>query len=703
MRIGLRTKVVVLSSFLLLLPWLGHQYVAEMENFLRLGQEKNLVATSRALATALHDRPKLFDSQASFLESVEKGRDLYAYNIVGPIQLDGKLQDWQPYLPLVWHYGDAYLTQDNAMHSDEDISFKHMVGKYKDYLYAQFSVTDDDVVMRGRNTISLERNDHLKIAFTNLEGEVKTYLISTKQAGWVNAFDAETKMPFTQIQGYFRLTKQGYNIELRLPLTLLGNKLGFAILDKDQGEEELAEIATSNLNEQQSLGSILVPSPEIEEIIKGMARAGSRVFVVDQHRRVLADAGNIKSADGGWGDTIKKRKPSRWEQFEEEYLHPIYYKILTRPATEFTDITRDVAALDGSHINAALDGHAKSTWRLTPDQKAVILSAAYPIWIDDQVMGAVIAEETTNGIREIRNKAFEKLFNVILAIMLIGTLSLFLFASIISTRIRRLRDAAEKAIDAQGRVTGKIDKQFSSDEIGDLSRSFASIVNRLGGYTHYLENMSSRLSHELRTPVAVVRSSLESLELQNTHEPSQKYIARAKEGVARLNKILTTMSEATRLEYAIENSQKEQFNLSEVINGCMQGYTLAYPNKHFNLALSDEAYALNGVPEFIAQLLDKLISNAVDFAEKETSIEVNYHITSGKAQFSIFNAGPLLPPDMANHIFDSMVSVRESSKQKEPHLGLGLYMARLICDFHGATITATNKNQGVEFLVTFKG
>ena len=128
MKFGLRSKVIILSSFLLLLPWLGYQYVAEMENFLRLGQEKNLVATSRALATALHDRPKLFDSQASFLESVEKGRDLYAYNILGPIQLDGKLHDWAPYQPLVWHYGDAYLTHEKDNHNAQDISFKHMVG-----------------------------------------------------------------------------------------------------------------------------------------------------------------------------------------------------------------------------------------------------------------------------------------------------------------------------------------------------------------------------------------------------------------------------------------------------------------------------------------------------------------------------------------------------------------------------------------------
>lgn len=121
-------------------------------------------------------------------------------------------------------------------------------------------------------------------------------------------------------------------------------------------------------------------------------------------------------------------------------------------------------------------------------------------------MGVVIAEETTHGIRTLRNRALEKLFNVILTIMSMGTLALFFFASSISSRIRRLRDDAEQAIDSQGRIQKAIEGSKVRDEIGDLSRSFSNIVSRLGQYTHYLENMSSRLSHELRTPVAVVRS-----------------------------------------------------------------------------------------------------------------------------------------------------------------------------------------------------
>ena len=88
----------------------------------------------------------------------------------------------------------------------------------------------------------------------------------------------------------------------------------------------------------------------------------------------------------------------------------------------------------------------------------------------------------------------------------LGSLALTLYASWLSARIRRLRDEAERAIDAQGRVHGPLTSSNAGDEIGDLSRSFSSVLARLSQYASYQENMASRLSHELRTPIAVVRS-----------------------------------------------------------------------------------------------------------------------------------------------------------------------------------------------------
>ncbi|MGY8877299.1 MAG: proteobacterial dedicated sortase system histidine kinase [Pseudoalteromonas sp.] len=691
LRFGLRSKFILLSCFLFLLPWLGYEYVWEMEKFLRQGQEKTLVGTTRALATALHERPALFDEQTNFLDQVVKGRDLYAYNLKNPIQLDGKLNDWDNYQPLFWHYDKRYLQKTDNKDQASDLSFDHMVGKFDNYLYAAFKVTDNTLIYRAKNSLSITNNDYLQIGLKTPDGQFNTYIIAPRQDGWVNAFDANTKAPFTKIQGYFESTESGYNVELRFPLSMLGNKLGFAIVDIDSKEALLEPkiMSTSNLNNPNDLGSVLVPSPEISRILKGMGHSGSRIWVVDNHHRVLAQSGTIQNADGVWADGLANKAPETWwQRFEQNYLHPIYYKILTRPENEFLDTLHDVASMQGTHLAKALKGQPASSWRLTPDSKAVILSAAYPIWIQDQVIGAVIAEETTNGVRTLRNKSLEKLFNVILAVMLIGTVTLFFFASRISNRIRRLRDTAEQAIDAQGRVTGSINYSDANDEIG--------------GYTDYLENMSSRLSHELRTPVAVVRSSLENLQSLPQNEQSQKYLDRASEGVERLGKIITTMSEATRLEQSIQSNEPEPFDLQKVINGCMQGYQLTYPHQLFTLDVCQNKLPMQGAPEFIAQLLDKLINNALEFSEANTAINVGLKQSENKATLTVSNTGPALPEGLTEHIFDSMVSVRSQQMQQQPHLGLGLYIVRLVCDYHKGSVTAQNNEQGngVVFTVT---
>lgn len=701
--LGLRSKFILLSCFLFLLPWLSYQYVWEMEKYLRQGQEQTLVGTTRALATALHERPALFENTSQFTDKVEKGRDLYAYNLTNPIRLDGKLADWHDYAKQFWHYDKRYLSTPNPQHQPSDLSFEHMVGKYGNYLYAAFKVQDDTLIYRPKNSLRVTHNDHLKITLKTPQGAFNSYVIATRKDGWVNAFSLPDLTPVKSIQGFFKRTQTGYNLELRMPLSLVGNKLGFAISDWDNHQQQSSLMATSNLQDADSLGSVLVPSPEIARIIKGMQHSGSRIWVVDKHHRVLAQSGSIHQAQGVWANSLyQSQQPSFWQKVEQQFLHPLYYKILTRPPNDFIDTLHDVSDLSGKHIANALKGEAASSWRITPDSKAVILSAAYPIWDDENVLGAVIAEETTNGVRTLRNKALEKLFNIILAVMLIGTLTLFFFASRISSRIRKLRDTAEQAIDEQGRVTGTIAMSKDGDEIGDLSRSFANIVNRLGGYTDYLENMASRLSHELRTPVAVVRSSLENLQMLEQSPQQQKYLDRAQQGVGRLNKLITTMSEATRLEHSINNAKREQYDLQPVISGCMQGYQQAYPQQQFTIELTEQPLVVAGSADFMAQLLDKLINNAMEFASENSPIVVSLHKQQNFACLSVANQGPLLPEEIGEHIFDSMVSVRSQALQKQPHLGLGLYIARLIANFHQAQLNGDNLSDKSGVIFTIK-
>lgn len=721
LRFGIRLKLLVLSLFLFTIPWLGYRYVWELESYLRIGQEQTMEGTARAVATALHERPALFDSQSAYLQDVRPRTDLYAHKITDPIQLDGRLQDWQNYQRLSLRYAQEQLIQNSEDYQADSLHFEHMVGQFKQYLYAKFQVWDDAVVFRPTSSLRVDKNDHLLISVTSPEGLFQRYIVAPHASGWVNAFLMEENPDSFRatgvadaIQGYWRQTAEGYNVELRFPLEIMASKIAFAIVDVDDvdSREKKYVIGTADPNHSDSLGTVLVPSPEIEQIIKGLRYSNSRVWVVDKHRRVLARSGDIQKATGLRSASQQPKAQNGWQYIEQNWLFPLYYQFLTKPPADFVDELENAFALEGQSLTNALAGNASAHWHLTPDNKAVILSAAHPIFIDENVMGAVVVEQTTNGIRTLRNRALEQLFHVILAVVFLGSSALFLFASRMSFRIRNLRNETEAAIDDNGKILTNIPRSKTQDEIGDLSRTFHSVLDKLQQYNHYLENMSSRLSHELRTPVAIVKSSLENLALETSENGLSKahatYVNRAQSGINRLSKILSNMSEATRLEQAMQHSEREPFVLQDLLSGCVESYRLAYPAQCFQLKMEGAERSLMGSPELFAQMLDKIIANAVEFSsgddsKAQTSIAITLNEAGGKTVLIIGNEGPLLPENMGEELLGSMVSVRPHADEKEAHLGLGLYIAKIVVEYHKGAIAIRNKQSGtgVEVLLTF--
>ena len=435
---------------------------------------------------------------------------------------------------------------------------------------------------------------------------------------------------------------------------------------------------------------------EIEQILVGLRRASSRIFVIDQQRRLLAIAGSLRQ-----DPPAEPEVAGAWGWVQARLLRPLWALLLERPPEDFDDAIPEELLSGGKEVDAALSGVPASRWRPTPDGRAVVLGAAHPIWSGTEVIGAVVAEETTNSVLTLRNRVFEQLLTVTLAVFVLGAGTLFLFATRLSRRLRRLRDQAEHAIDPRGRVRRAFRASGDSDEIGDLSRSFATAVDRLAEYNEYLERMSDRLSHELRTPIAVVSSSLDNLRTRAIPQDAQVYIARAEDGVRRLNAILTSMSEATRLEQTLATTERERFDLGRVVSGCVAGYAAAFPRHRFELALPERRVELDGAPDLIAQLLDKLAENAMDFTTPGEAIEMAVAAEGASARLSVANIGPLLPEAMTDRLFESMVSVRSPAKadpagkpKGEPHLGLGLFIVRLIAEFHRGVARARNREDG---------
>ena len=714
-RFSIRLQLMVLSLFLFTIPYLGYNYVWELEQYLRNGQEQTMIGTARAVATALHERPALFDSQSAYLQDVRPGTDLYAPPIPSPIRLDGELNDWQQVSELISEYdGDEVIEYYNGYDGKPtSLSFTHMVGRYGQFLYAMFEVSDDTLLWRQPNSLSVETGDHLLIGMETPQGELARYVVAPYESGWVNAYKLAKNTTTTRavenalsIQGRWQETATGYNIELRFPLSMTTGGLAFTLVDVDNSTNRLKQYALGSANTKvlSELGTVITPSPEIERILAGLKYADSRVWVVDKHKRVLARAGDIQSATGIEVD--KKESPSNpvWKWVESKWLLPLYYQILTRPPADFIDELDDAYALVGQDLGTVLNGQPESLWRLSPDNKAIVLSAAYPIFIEGNVMGAVIVEQTTNGIRTLRNRALEQLFHVILAVMSIGTLGLLLFATRISNRIRSLRDDTEAVIDDNGKIIGTLPASNQRDEIGDLSRSFADVLSRLQQYNSYLENMASRLSHELRTPIAVVKSSLDMLSHVNDTSQQAVFVERAQSGVNRLSTILNSMSEATRLEQAIAQEDMAQFNIVEVIQGCVEGYKHAYAQRIWRFSTSDNTLPVYGSAELVAQLFDKVISNAVDFSQDNDEIVISLEKKDKQVFLSVSNPGPLLPQGMKSQLTQSMVSVRKENEMQNtthsPHLGLGLYIANMIANFHKGQLLLNDKTDGTGVIVT---
>ena len=214
--------------------------------------------------------------------------------------------------------------------------------------------------------------------------------------------------------------------------------------------------------------------------------------------------------------------------------------------------------------------------------------------------------------------------------------------------------------------------------------------------------MASRLAHELRTPVSIVRSSLDNIATDQLDDENAVYVKRAHDGLERLSLILNNMSEATRLEHSLDKDDIGSFDLTELVRGCIEGYSLAFPTARFDLSIEENTVPVTGIPDLIAQLFDKLISNAVEFSLPDAAIKVRLTIEDEVAVLRVMNQGPGLPENMRENLFDSMVSVRKRYDGSSSHLGLGLYIAKVITEFHGGEIKLSNREDSHGVVATVR-
>jgi signal transduction histidine kinase len=321
----------------------------------------------------------------------------------------------------------------------------------------------------------------------------------------------------------------------------------------------------------------------------------------------------------------------------------------------------------------------------------------------ERVIGTLRVSQTVDHWLTLRDHALTTLLNVTLITSAILVLGMFIFAAHLSLRLARLRKASENALTREGLVT-TFPESKAPDELGDVARSFSTLLLRLNEYTGYLRTLAGKLAHEIRTPLTIVRSSLDNLETEKSIPASARvYLERARQGSERLNAMLVAMGAATRVEEAIQSAERTRFDLVPVIASAVAAYRIGFPQREFADALTPGPLEIDGAPDLIVQLLDKLVDNAVDFSAPGATITVRLRFEAHHAVLEVENPGPPLPPDSHAKLFESLWQSRPGSDHR-PHFGLGLYIVKLIAEYHGGFARAEDlpEQAGARFSVWLK-
>ena len=679
----------------LALPWAGCEYIREMENTLRDGQAQSLLTTTKTIAHSLsYEKDDIFQFNKLTENNTNTEDNVYAYHLNSKIILDGYSDDWGGKY-------DELRFFNNQIENQQDNSVGIISATNKSYLYLFISVKDSKIIYH-KPSEQLVNGDRLQLLIKQKNGKTRPYILQTSAPGEISATyltGDNTSNPKLKrerrIHGQWQDTIDGYNIEIRIPLKLIHSNINFSIIDIDNEDENniTGWYGTWNRNTNINNGLIIQSSEKLDFILNKFGQDNARLRIANIQGWLIASTGsttasNLSNTEIKLNETLL------------DILNQLYRLAMARSNQIQKQIILKNGQLSGDLIENALNKQAGTSWYKPPYSNNAIVSAAFPISINDEVVAVVIADQNSDAILTLTNHALSRLISLSFIAILVSIVGLLGYATFLSIRIRKLRNATDEIISPEGKLTTTFTASTAHDELGDLSRSFSTMHQRLDEYTQYLKSLASKLSHELRTPLAVVQSSLDNLADKNLPDDAEIYAQRAKEGSERLGKIITAMSEASRVEQSIQSSDPEIFNICNVINSSVAAYKDIYPDRTFTNINCNQEFKINGSPELIAQMLDKLIDNAVDFSEDNSEIVIDVKNLNNQIFISVSNCGPLLPETMQTQLFDSMVSIRDKKNDKS-HLGLGLYIVKLVVEAHRGSLFAKNRDDksGVEFVI----
>jgi len=335
----------------------------------------------------------------------------------------------------------------------------------------------------------------------------------------------------------------------------------------------------------------------------------------------------------------------------------------------------------------------------------LVASVSVPIRRVQAIHGVVTSE--IGGIDDLVSEARLAILPFFGLAIAAAILSSLLLTAAIAQPIRQLAFASDKVregITAAGRARIP-DFSDRKDEIGELSKALRSMTQAIYARIEAIESFAADVSHELKNPLTSIRSATETLEIAKKPEAREKLMGVIKKDVARMDRLITDISNASRLDAELAREARDAIDIRRLITDIVDMYRATIKDGEASVEFdpSGAPIYLFGNASALGQVFRNLIDNARSFSPDGGQVFVSVLEDEEHIFVAVEDQGPGIPEDALDKIFTRFYTKRPAGSAFGNNSGLGLAISRQIVNAHGGDVQAENRPEGgARFIVELR-
>jgi two-component system sensor histidine kinase ChvG len=440
-------------------------------------------------------------------------------------------------------------------------------------------------------------------------------------------------------------------------------------------------------------------------LVRLRQQSEARLRVVDREGCILADSSQLgprrePEPEATGRETREPRTRDAPLYQVGAWLYRAYQRLFAPSAPVAEPESEDLTPsqlLTTPEVRDALAGRYGARTRMSPGaRRSVTLYSALPVWHGGRVVGAVQVSQSTARLFRVLDQTRLGVFQVFLTSVAVAIVLSLLVSMTIVGPLRRLRDESHGIVDRRGRIRQGFRGSGRRDEIGELARALEQLTRRLEDHARFTESFAADLAHELRNPLASIRSASEMLAEVDDPAGRRRFLTIVQREVARVEHLLAACRELARIDAGLETEERRPVDLTQLLPAIVEGYRLRGMNGvRLELVAPPEPVVARGSPERLTQVFENLLDNAVSFSPPAGTVRIDVGRRDGSAVAAIADAGPGIPPGAEDRIFGRFYTDRPGGDKAEAgHTGLGLALVKAIVEGYGGEVTGATRPEG---------